>query len=598
MNFVLFTNKQYSYNSWYGEHTENDEIYEQAVKPIVISSLDGINGTVFMYGQTGSGKTYTMLGEYSKEIRESAWVNRRSGSNKMRIRSGSRNHNINQSSSLKRNWSFSALQGKMGTPFNSKLMTSGLQKQLSVGITNGLPPKSAGSNQPTTGSDGLSNKQNVRKTISSDSDNLLKSDNSNAMSFASYIRNWKQYNVTPKKGIDPLTRNKSDGKLQGASTVNIDDESNKGVLIYSLNELFNQIENYSVINKSLDEDFKDQGNNMKSNTFIIRWSYFEIYNDTIYDLLSDINEFDKPLMVWEDPKKKDFYVKGLVEVVVDTLDECLDILKMGEFNRHYAATSMNHQSSRSHTIFRLWIQNMEHLYKESSSFDGNYTVWKESILNFIDLAGSEKVSNHHNKRVESKGLMMSDQMINTNIQERVNEGKHINKSLFFLTQVISLKAQGKSEHIPFRNSPLTKILRSSLGGNSRTAIILWATPTISQYEQTLSTMRFGFSAKKIENKICANITKNCDEEGLKAVISDYESRLKDFEGDREIISELQQQQEMLRLRLQRANETWSWRVSINLLCSWSILYFYNIGNTAFNRPQQRKLVDDAVVHWK
>ena len=158
-------------------------------------------------------------------------------------------------------------------------------------------------------------------------------------------------------------------------------------------------------------------------------------------------------------------------------------------------------------FFRLWIQNMEHLYKENNSFDGNYSVWKESILNFIDLAGSEKVSNHHNKKIESKGLMMSDQMINSSIQDRVNEGKHINKSLFFLTQVISLKAQGKSEHIPFRNSPLTKILRSSLGGNSRTAIILWATPTISQYEQTLSTMRFGFSAKKIENKICANITK-------------------------------------------------------------------------------------------
>lgn len=118
-----------------------------------------------------------------------------------------------------------------------------------------------------------------------------------------------------------MTRNKSDGKLQGASTVNIDDDSNKGVLIYSLNELFNQIENYSFINKSLDEDFKDSGSNMKSNTFIIKCSYFEIYNDTIYDLLSDINEFDKPLMVCEDPKRKDFYIKGLVEVVVDTLDE-------------------------------------------------------------------------------------------------------------------------------------------------------------------------------------------------------------------------------------------------------------------------------------
>lgn len=77
----------------------------------------------------------------------------------------------------------------MGTPSNSKLMTSGLQKQLSVGISNGLPPKSSGSNQQTIASDALSNKQNVRKTISSDSDNLLKSDASNAMSFASYIRN-------------------------------------------------------------------------------------------------------------------------------------------------------------------------------------------------------------------------------------------------------------------------------------------------------------------------------------------------------------------------------------------------------------------------
>lgn len=92
-------------------------------------------------------------------------------------------------------------------------------------------------------------------------------------------------------------------------------------------------------------------------------------------------------------------------------------------------------------------------------------------------------------------------------------------------------------------------------------------------------MRFGFSAKKIENKICANITKNCDEEGLKAVISDYESRLKDFEGDREMISELQQQKEMLRRQLQKANE-------------------FNIGNTILNTPKQRKLVDNAVVHWK
>ena len=64
-------------------------------------------------------------------------------------------------------------------------------------------------------------------------------------------------------------------------------------------------------------------------------------------------------------------------------------------------------------------------------------------------------------------------------QQRVKEGQHINKSLFFLTQVISMKAEGKKDHIPYRNSPLTKILRSSLGGNSRTAIMLCITPSCS-----------------------------------------------------------------------------------------------------------------------
>jgi centromeric protein E len=81
---------------------------------------------------------------------------------------------------------------------------------------------------------------------------------------------------------------------------------------------------------------------------------------------------------------------------------------------------------------------------------------------------------------------------------RVKEGQHINKSLFFLTQVIALKAESGRKntvnaeaHIPYRNSPLTKILRSSLGGNSRTAIVLCITPSATQLEQTFSTLRFG-----------------------------------------------------------------------------------------------------------
>ena len=88
---------------------------------------------------------------------------------------------------------------------------------------------------------------------------------------------------------------------------------------------------------------------------------------------------------------------------------------------------------------------------------------------------------------------------------RIKEGQHINKSLFFLTQVIAMKAEGSRDHIPYRNSPLTKILKTSLGGNSRTAIILCITPSIKQIEQTQSTLRFGQNAKKIKCKATANM---------------------------------------------------------------------------------------------
>jgi hypothetical protein len=105
--------------------------------------------------------------------------------------------------------------------------------------------------------------------------------------------------------------------------------------------------------------------------------------------------------VCEDPKKGEFFVKGIKEIIVENYEDCLEILKIGEFNRHYAATSMNHQSSRSHTIFRLQIQNIhkQKKYRTGSpnKIDNEEIDYvKESYLNFIDLAGSEKVSNHQN----------------------------------------------------------------------------------------------------------------------------------------------------------------------------------------------------------
>jgi len=127
---------------------------------------------------------------------------------------------------------------------------------------------------------------------------------------------------------------------------------------------------------------------------------------------------------------------------------------------------MNHHSSRSHTMYRLHIE---------MRGDQNHSA----VLNFVDLAGSEKASIHEASSNHSKSPNRQQSQV---ANDRVREGQYINRSLFFLTQVINLKASLSSGHdeqyIPYRNSPLTKILKSSLGGNSRTAIVLCMTPSI------------------------------------------------------------------------------------------------------------------------
>ncbi len=156
---------------------------------------------------------------------------------------------------------------------------------------------------------------------------------------------------------------------------------------------------------------------------------------------------------------------------------------------------------------------------------------------------------------------------------RVKEGQHINKSLFFLTQVIALKAEMNNKknatsqpssdaHIPYRNSPLTKILRSSLGGNSRTAIVLCITPSASQLEQTFSTLRFGQNAKMIKNTVVANVKgMGASENEIRQMLGEYERRLREMEWDkeesgrkmREMIERLIREKDELNQRLIKAN---------------------------------------------
>lgn len=219
---------------------------------------------------------------------------------------------------------------------------------------------------------------------------------------------------------------------------------------------------------------------------------------------------------------KGFKIKGAIQETVMTLDDILYKLKRGEANRQYAYTVMNHKSSRSHTIFRILIKSIK--------YQLNDTKVSESQLDFVDLAGCEKMGVHDNESPYVKQQLITGSF---NKKDRMKETQHINKSLFFLTQVISQLAKGgvnqNDMHIPYRNSCLTKLLKNSLGGNARTAIILCVSPTQSQIEQSLSTLRFGINAKKIENNVKLNIYEEKNYDNLKKILGDYEIKIRQLE---------------------------------------------------------------------
>lgn len=146
-------------------------------------------------------------------------------------------------------------------------------------------------------------------------------------------------------------------------------------------------------------------------------------------------------------------------------------MKIGNGNRAIAATKMNDQSSRSHSLFILTIV-------MSNNADGSCKTGK---LFLVDLAGSEKIS--------KTGAVGST----------LEEAKSINLSLTTLSKVISALTDKKSAHIPYRESKLTRILSESLGGNSKTCLIITMSPHPYNDAETLGTLRFGAKAKNIKN---------------------------------------------------------------------------------------------------
>ena len=292
------------------------------------------------------------------------------------------------------------------------------------------------------------------------------------------------------------------------------------------------VHNNGVVALALNDVFK-AANGYKNKHFFFKCSMMEIYNEHVYDLLKDTEDLNNEILTVGESIDKEFYIKGLSEQSVSTIEEALEKLSRGEQNRHYAATNLNHHSSRSHTIFRLNIRSLQVIPKRDpendlESEESFENIITESILNFVDLAGSERTSCV--QALDEKNPKLQTSLTSRSDQERIiSESKNINTSLFYLCQVINKLSELKmgiaknDSHIPYRNSNLTKILRSSLGGNSRTCIICTVTPAPTQFEQTLSTLRFGNSARTLTNNVKANIKRETNSQLLLAYQQDIEA---------------------------------------------------------------------------
>ncbi|CAL1704433.1 unnamed protein product [Somion occarium] len=206
--------------------------------------------------------------------------------------------------------------------------------------------------------------------------------------------------------------------------------------------------------------------------YLVKVSYMEIYLERIRDLLAPQND---NLQVHEE-KSKGVYVKNLSDYYVSSAREVYEIMRQGGAARVVSSTNMNAESSRSHSIFLITIN-------QKNTETG---AQKSGNLYLVDLAGSEKVG-----KTGASG-------------QTLEEAKKINKSLSALGMVINALTDSKAKHIPYRDSKLTRILQESLGGNSRTTLIINCSPSSYNEAETLSTLRFGIRAKSIKNTARVN----------------------------------------------------------------------------------------------
>ncbi|KGN60259.1 kinesin-like protein KIN-4C [Cucumis sativus] len=259
--------------------------------------------------------------------------------------------------------------------------------------------------------------------------------------------------------------------------------------------------NDGVIPKVMEKIFKKVEAMKESTEFLIRVSFIEIFKEEVFDLLdastcvNTKGEGTKPFA----PPRVPIQIRetvnggitlvGVTEAEVRTTEEMTSYLSRGSLARATGSTNMNSQSSRSHAIFTITMEQKKKL-GQGTSHDDTCDDILCAKLHLVDLAGSERA-----KRTGADGV-------------RFKEGVHINKGLLALGNVISALGDEKKRregcHVPYRDSKLTRLLQDSLGGNSRTVMIACVSPADSNAEETLNTLKYANRARNIQNKAVIN----------------------------------------------------------------------------------------------
>ncbi|XP_052634151.1 kinesin-like protein KIF27 isoform X3 [Harpia harpyja] len=256
-------------------------------------------------------------------------------------------------------------------------------------------------------------------------------------------------------------------------------EDEKGIIPRAIQELFQHISE----NRNID--------------FHVKVSYIEVYKEELRDLL-ELETSVKELHIREDEKGNTVIV-GAKEFQVECADEVISLLESGNAARHTGTTQMNEHSSRSHAIFTISICQKQSAESQRNTDAAQDSSWKSvqmiaSKFHFVDLAGSERVTK------------------TGNTGERFKESIQINSGLLALGNVISALGdpKRKSVHIPYRDAKITRILKDSLGGNAKTVMITCISPSSSDFDESLNSLKYANRAKNIRNKPVVNYNPDQD----------------------------------------------------------------------------------------